>query len=199
MKYYYTDFFCWEQVLIDALRKKGYFVYGVRDCEDLFSIEDRVIVNNVGFLVTDTKLNTPILDIELGTIGEEDITIYDRIKAVASSIKEDLDLAKAKYDLEEKEREKKWEEVFKIQKNRMERDRHYNLSCREDNPVKLPNGYGITFQSIYNNGDGTQNVLFFITDARGKIVVRSKEETFNLNARYSRMVKVIATKHCIAV
>ncbi len=199
MKYYYTDFFCWEQGLINALRKNGYFVYGVRDCEGSFSIEDRVIVNNVGFLVTDTKLNTPILDIELEALGEEDITITDRIKAVASSIKEELDFEKEKYDLQEKEREKKWEEVFKIQNNRMERNRHYNLSRREDNPVKLPNGYGITFQSIYNNGDGTQNVLFFITDASGKTVVRSKEETFNLNARYSRMAKVIADKHCITV
>ncbi len=199
MNYYYTNFYRWEQPLINALRKRGYFVYGVRDCEGSYSIEDRVIVNNVGFLVTDEKLNTPISEKKLAALGVEDIAIADKIREIAESIKEDLALEKARYNLGAKEREHKWEEAMKIQENRLERDRHYNLSLRKDNPVKLPNGYGIRFQTIYDNGNGTQRVMYFIRDPEGKIVVNSTEETFKLNARYSKMAKVIAANHCIAV
>jgi hypothetical protein len=200
MKYYITNFYRWEQPLIDAIRKNGFFVYGIRDCEGVhYSIEKRVLVNNIGFLVADSELATPLSDTQLEIIGKESLSLSDKIRVIADSIKDELALSKAKYELEEAEREMAWQEAIKIQNNRMERDRHYNLSLRKDNPVKFSNGYGITFQTIYNNGNGTQRVMYFITNPEGKIVVDSTEETFNLNARYNRMAKVIAQNHLIAV
>ena len=57
MRYYETNFRNWEQVLIDELRKEGYFVYGIRDGEGIhYTIEPRVYVNNIGFLVTDKEI-----------------------------------------------------------------------------------------------------------------------------------------------
>lgn len=198
MKYYITNFHRWEQPLIDALRKNGLFVYGIRDCEGIhFSIEKRVIVNNIGFLIADSELPTPLSDTQLEALGEECVALSDKIRVIADSIKDELALAKAKYELGEAEREKAWQEAIKTQNNRMERDRHYKLSLRKDNPVKLENGYGIRFQSIYDNGNGTQNVLFFITNPENKIVVDSTEETFNLNARYLTMARKIAANHGI--
>ncbi len=200
MKYYITNFYRWEQPLIDAIRKNGFFVYGIMDCEGVhYSIEKRVLVNNIGFLVADSELATPLSDTQLEIIGKESLSLSDKIRVIADSIKDELALSKAKYELEEAEREMAWQEAIKIQNNRMERDRHYNLSLRKDNPVKFSNGYGITFQTIYNNGNGTQRVMYFITNPEGKIVVDSTEETFNLNARYNRMAKVIAQNHLIAV
>lgn len=106
-RYYFTNFCCWEQDLIDQLRKEGYFVYGVRDKSgNHFSIEKRVIVNNIGFLVSTKEFDTPISDIELSVLGTEDVHISDKIREVSESISPKLALAKAKYELKEAERNK---------------------------------------------------------------------------------------------
>ena len=84
MKYYETDFCRDEQIVIDKLREKGYFVYGLRDGEgDHYTVEPCVIVDNIGFVVTNEPIKFheegPCKDItntELREIGEED---YDEI------------------------------------------------------------------------------------------------------------------------
>lgn len=84
MKYYETDFCREEQIIIDKLREKGYFVYGLRDGEgDHYTVEPRVIVDNIGFVVTDKPIKFHeegsrqyITDAELREIGEDD---YDEI------------------------------------------------------------------------------------------------------------------------
>ena len=80
MRYWETDFCREEQPVIDKLREKGYFVYGLRDGEgEHYTVEPKVYVNNIGFIVTDEpiKFHTMdnmqfITDIELGEIGEAD-------------------------------------------------------------------------------------------------------------------------------
>ena len=63
MRYYFTDFCRSEQPVINRLRNEGKFVYALRDGEadvddDMrYTIEHRVFVNRIGFLVTDTDLN----------------------------------------------------------------------------------------------------------------------------------------------
>ena len=101
-RYYFTDFYYWQQPLINQLRKEGYYVYGVRDeMGEHFSIEERVIVNNIGFLVTTKKLDTPVSDKELFALGVEDVHIYDEIKKISESISAELAHAKAEYELKE--------------------------------------------------------------------------------------------------
>nr|WP_297765838.1 hypothetical protein [uncultured Butyrivibrio sp.] len=206
MRYYETNFYRYEQPLIDELRKEGYFVYGIRDGEGVHStIEPKVFVNNIGFLVTDTEIKFHeegswqyITDTELNSLGIDSPEIYDEIKAIRLQISEKLKAAKEEYDRGEAEREKAWKEVMKIQNNRMERDRHYNLSLRKDNPVMLPNGLGIRFQTIYDNGDGTQEVMYFIKNPDDKIIIDSTKLNFKLNESYKKMAKEISKKHAIA-
>lgn len=112
MRYYFTDFFYWEQPLINQLRKEGYFVYGERDIgDDQFSIEERVIVNNIGFLVTTKKLDTPLYEEELFALGTEDNSIADEIRRIADSISSELAHAKAQYELAEVKRQKVIDEL----------------------------------------------------------------------------------------
>ena len=116
-RYYFTDFYYWQQPLINQLRKEGYYVYGVRDdIGEHFSIEERVIVNNIGFLVTTKKLDTPVSDEELSTFGVEDVHIYDEIEKISDSISSELALAKAEYELKEAERNKIIDELIAEQR-----------------------------------------------------------------------------------
>ena len=199
MRYYETNFYRWEQPLIDELRSRGYFVYHLRDTEDgHYQVEKRVYVNNIGFVVTDEELDLSsgfMRDYELESRGTESPAIADEIRVISDSISDRLAKVKAEYEQKAPDREKAWKEVLKIQENRMERDRHYNLSLRKDNPVYLQDGFSIMFQTIYDNGNGTQEVMYFIRDNNGKIAVDSTKVTFNLNARYSRMAREIAKKH----
>lgn len=101
-RYYFTNFYFWQQPLINQLRKEGYFVYGVRDdIGDHFSIEEKVIVNNIGFLVTTKKLDTPLSDKELFAFGVEDVHIADKIKEISENISSELAHAKAEYELKD--------------------------------------------------------------------------------------------------
>ena len=59
----------------------------------------------------------------------------------------------------------------------------------------LSDGNQVMFQSIYDNGNGTQRILYFIKDTAGKIFVNSTEIDTKLNCRYSTMIKAVAKKH----
>ena len=200
-RYYFTDFKRYEQKLINELRNKGYFVYGVRSTNGIhYTIEKKVLVNNIGFLITDTELPLHkgyLTDTELEKLGwDESLSLYDEMKKVSESISTELLMARREWEKGEKQRKALWDEAVHYQNNRMERDRHYNLSLRKDNPV-VSNGYGVRFQTIYNNGDGTQKVMYFITDPSGKIIVDSTTENFRFNARYKNMASKILVKHGI--
>ena len=199
MNYYYTNFYRWEQPLINALRKRGYHVYGVRDCEGGFMIDEHVIVNNVGFLVTDEKLTTPLSEAKLEKLGKEDVKLSDKIRLIADEIKGELSASKAEYEQGEAARQEAWDKIRKMQENYLERDRYYQLSLREDNPVKLSDGHSIVFQTIYDNGDGTQKVSYFICNANNKIVRDSTKMNFKRNARYMRMARDIAKSNGLAI
>ena len=57
MRYYFTDFFLWEQPRIDQLRKEGKFVYSViDDVGTHYFISRNGGCNRFGFLVTDVDV-----------------------------------------------------------------------------------------------------------------------------------------------
>ena len=57
MKYQFTDFVPSEQQLMNDIRAQGKFIYALRDQEGQgYTIEKRVYVNNIGFLITDEEL-----------------------------------------------------------------------------------------------------------------------------------------------
>ena len=94
MKYWETDFCREEQPVIDKLREDGYFVYGLRDGEgDHYTIEPKVYVNNIGFIVTDEPImfhdeecRPHIYDTELREIGEEDPEISRKIDELGEAL-----------------------------------------------------------------------------------------------------------------
>lgn len=94
MKYWETDFCREEQPVIDKLREDGYFVYGLRDGEgDHYTIEPKVYVNNIGFIVTDEPIKfhdeeycPHIYDTELREIGEEDPEISRKIDTLKEAL-----------------------------------------------------------------------------------------------------------------
>ena len=54
MRYYFTDFFSWEQPRINQLRKEGKFVYSVIDAEGThYTIKRKGCCNRFAFLITD--------------------------------------------------------------------------------------------------------------------------------------------------
>ena len=57
MRYYFTDFFHWEQPRISQLRKEGKFVYSVIDDEGIhYTIRRGGCCNRFAFLVTDEDI-----------------------------------------------------------------------------------------------------------------------------------------------
>ena len=78
MKYYFTDFYHWEQPKIDQLRREGKFVYSVIDTggED-FLIVRKQCCNRFAFLITDEDilaLTDSLTNDEFSDLGgEEDI------------------------------------------------------------------------------------------------------------------------------
>ena len=204
MRFYFTDFFRWEKPLIEELKAEGYYVYSVRDTGGIhYQIEENVIVNNIGYCITDTAL-----DLKKGYMTDEEFislqgvdcsTLADEVRLVKEKISDKLNAAKAEYDSKEAEREKAFKEALKLQDNRLERERFYKLSRRSDNPVYLPDGNRLTFQTIYNNGDGTQKVMYFICNSNGKITVDSTTVDTKLNCRYKTMIKAVAKRHGLAV
>ena len=72
MKYQYVTFTREDQPLIDKLRTEGQYVYHLRDDNGIhFTVCERVYVNNIGFVVTDTKLKLPMTDVEFEMKGEQ--------------------------------------------------------------------------------------------------------------------------------
>lgn len=98
MRYWETDFNRDEQPVIDELRKNGYFVYGLRDdFGDHYLVEPKVLVNRIGFLVTDEPIifhsgpswyyGLYITDEELTEIGVADEAIRDAITKTREKMK----------------------------------------------------------------------------------------------------------------
>ena len=207
MRYYETNFHIWERPLINQLIKEGYFIYGIRDGEGIhYTIEPWVIADKIGFLVTDEEIVFDsedswqhITDTQLMSLGKESPRIGDEIRVIADKISDELALSKARWEQAEAEREKAWKDALKIQDNRMERDRHYRLSLRKDNPAILSDGNKVTFQTIYNKGNGIQEVMYFIRDDKDRITTNSTTIETKFNARYATMVNQIAKKHGLAV
>ena len=115
-KYLITDFFRWEQPLIDQLRREGKFVYALRsaDTGGGFSICHRVYVNNEGFIITDEEL-----PLEKEIFGDflndndfyalkwtEDFTLKETVKDISAEIEK----SKQEYEKKQKEENHKWKE-----------------------------------------------------------------------------------------
>ncbi len=77
MKYQFTNFKPSEQQLINDLRAQGKFIYALRNVDDLaYTIEKRVYVNNIGFLITDEELplrNGVLTDVEFSELNGEEV------------------------------------------------------------------------------------------------------------------------------
>lgn len=89
MRYYFTDFFHWEQPLINQLRKEGKFVYSVINEEGShYSIVHKRVANRFKFLITDEDIlkdKTILTDEEfLALNGEEDKCLSSPIKDVSA-------------------------------------------------------------------------------------------------------------------
>lgn len=206
MRYYFTDFFRWEQPLITQLREDGYFVYHLRSHDEGpgFNIEHRVYVNNIGFLITDTELDLPEFGIDdkefyaLG--GEEDIALGDVKLATAEKIFDQLAQSKAEYEKRQKEQERSWAKFDRWQRNANERARHYKLYHRNENPPTLPDGTALVVQHIYGKKRwNTQEVMYFLLDSDGKMMTDSLTIDVKYNCRFSTIIKEIAKRHGFTV
>lgn len=110
MRYYETNFLCYEQSLISKIREKGYYVYALRDQQrNHYTIEKKVYVDNIGFIVTDDPIPLKIsgdyeyiTDTEFASLGwEESHSIRSIIQETKKELSEELLSAK----LEWKQRE----------------------------------------------------------------------------------------------
>ena len=90
MRYYFTDFYNWEQPKIDQLRKEGKYVYSVIDDEgEHYFIRRWGICNRFAFLVTDVDIipadEDSIMDEEFVALnGEEDEWVAIPFKDVSA-------------------------------------------------------------------------------------------------------------------
>ena len=199
MKFQMTDFFVWEQPLIDQLRAEGKFIYGLRDGDGMgFSIAPNVVVNNIGFIITDTELDLgkyhEINDEEFYTLKSEK---SDILRNTAKDMSDILAKAKTDYDAKEPEREKAWKEALSYQDNLEERASHYKLYQINRNAKKACvkagiNNYEIYIQVIEALSDNKQRVQYFVRDAGGKIVIDSTSIETKYNRRLSNILKDIA-------
>ena len=99
MKYQFTDFFYWEQIKIDQLRKEGKFVFSVIDTGGIhYAIRRKGFVNRYAFLVTDTDFLTDkneITDVEFEKLGGEEVEDLD---VTEKDLSKELAEAKAEYE-----------------------------------------------------------------------------------------------------
>lgn len=103
MQYYFTDFYHWEQVLINKLRENGLYVYHLRDGNGThFTIEKRVLINRIGFLVTDQELPIPsegLTDVEFSELGGvESKELREKVDAIKSECADEIAKAKELYE-----------------------------------------------------------------------------------------------------
>ena len=104
MQYYFTDFYNWEQVLITKLRENGLYVYHLRDGNGThFTIEKRVYVNRIGFLVTDQELplhsDDCLSDVEFSELGGiESIELKEKVDAIKFECADEIAKEKETYE-----------------------------------------------------------------------------------------------------
>lgn len=96
MRYYFTNFYHWEQPKINQLRREGKFVYSVIDDEGShYTIVRKGIVNRIGFLITDEDIlgdKESIDDEELmGMNGTEDVCLSSPDKDVSAQCSKALE------------------------------------------------------------------------------------------------------------
>ena len=204
MQYMITDFFRYEQPLINQLRSEGKFVYGLRDGEkNHFSIEPKVFVNNIGFLITDTELDLGqdevLSDVDFFALGGAE---NNTLKTTVKDISAELTKAKADYEAGEAKREEEWKKAIKHQDNTRERDAHYKLWQKMINPQETCNKAGIVNHMIYIQvietlSDKEQKVKYFVKDSKGDIIIDSTEIIVKYNCRFSTILKEIAKKHSL--
>lgn len=217
-RYCITDFFRWEQPLINQLRKEGKFVYALRDADDGngFCIEHRVFVNRFGFMITDEAL--PLInngfheylnDDDFYKLGwEEDFSL----ETVQADISKELEEAKA----EEKKREKEWEkqskEFHKYEKIMLELERKYKFRhyCRHKDKEYYEEHWGKKWSKTtpyYENGkeivlqyvwidkhtkDDEQQIGYFLCDENsGRSITESRKVTVKRNCQIRTILKAI--------
>lgn len=103
MQYYFTDFYYWEQVLITKLRENGLYVYHLRDGSGThFTIEKRVLINRIGFLVTDQELplhSDCLTDVEFSELGGvESKELREKVDAIRSECADEIAKEKEVYE-----------------------------------------------------------------------------------------------------
>ena len=204
MQYMITDFFRYEQPLINQLRSEGKFVYGLRDGNGIhFTIEPKVFVNNIGFLITDTELDLGqdevLSDVDFFALGGAE---NNTLKTTVKDISAELTKAKADYEAGEAKRNAEWKECLKRQENTRERDAHYKLWQKMINPQEACNKAGIVNHMIYIQvietlSDKEQKVKYFVRNSKGDIIIDSAEIIVKHNCRFSTILKEIAKKHSL--
>ena len=197
-KYQITDFYYWEKPLIEQLEKEGKFIYMMRDTGGYYStIEKNVVVNRIGYIITNEELPLEkynnVLDFrDLEKLGYKET--FD-LKTTEKDMTEILAKAKEEYDSKEPERQKIWNQILEEQNKRLERSRYYNLF--KDYTFVLKNGYTLIIQNIspIDEENTKQDVLFFIRNPKGKIVLDSTHETFKFNEKKFIMIRRIEEKY----
>ena len=212
-KYYITDFFNWEQPLIDQLRKEGKFVYAIRSADygGGFSISHRAFVNREGFIITDEKL--PNVD-EDGFLNDTDFyklkwTQDYTLKKTEKDISAEIEKAKQEYEKKQKEAERRWKEYepyYKLAKE-IERKYHFGRYIRHNQIDYHLANFGKNWKTTPYYEDGKEIVLQYVwidqdtpEDKQyigyfllqnNKIIVDSKSITVKRNCRVSTILKAI--------
>lgn len=214
-KYYITDFYKWEQPLIDQLRKEGKYVYGLRDADsgNGFSIFHRVYVNNIGFIITDEPLplidDVYLNDNDFYKLGwEEDCSL----KEVYDDISAQLESVKAEYKKKEKQSKKEWNEIIKYQNMCIPLEQKYkmHLYCRHRNRKLMEENHGkknvfitpyyednkeIILQYVHidrNTKEDEQEIGYFIAEEiTGRTITESKIVTVKRNCQLRTILKAI--------
>ncbi len=205
MRFFNTDFFNYEQVVIDEIRSRGLFVSTLVDCGGPYwKLMPKAWVNRFGFVITDvdpfegqTGSYKELTDEEFHEKfgNEESESLMAEVKVIREDIADKIAAAKAEYDAKEPEREASIKAALAYQDNTNERAWHYKLRARKDNPFILDNGYKIVIQEIEKISDTEQEVMYFIDDPEGKIFTKTTKKKVKFNCQYKTMIKAIAAEH----
>ena len=212
-RYYITDFFRWEQPLIDQLRREGKFVYAMRsaDTGGGFSICHRAYVNNEGFIITDEKL--PMID-EDGFLNDDDFyslkwTEDYTLKETKKDISAEIEKSKQEYEEKQKEADKEWKkyEPFYELSLKMERKYHFKDYVRHNRLAHYLEYYGKNWKTTPYYEDGKEIILQYVRirpetpenkmqigyflEQNDKMITESKLITVKRNCRISTIFKAI--------
>lgn len=214
-RYYITDFFRWEQPLIDQLRREGKFVYALRsaDTGGGFSICHRVYVNREGFIITDEEL-----PLEKGIFGDflndndfyalkwtEDYTL----KGTKKDISAEIEKSKQECEKKEKEEDLKWKQYipfYKLSLGMTNKYKFHNYVRHSKIAYHLAN-YGKKWKTTPYYEDGKEIVLQYIRIEpetpenemqisyfmlqNDEMITQSKRITVKRNCRISTIFKAI--------